>query len=376
MKSIFRKICSGAFVALKVLLIGLSVFAIFRADFYLKVINPPEPKFTSGVKNVVLMIGDGMGKKHINAATDYYGEELYMEKLYYEKGSVTTRSYDSIVTDSAAAATALSCGEKTNNKQVARRGNDDIMNMCEYMKAFGMKVGVTVTEGITGATPAAFTSHAKSRGDKKDIFSSQMKSGTDLFIGADKTFFDENKGSIEANGYKYYNDLNRLERLTSRGKIFVAVDKFNAYGETENDYPTITEAADIAFDILNNDNENGFFLMVEGSHIDKRSHANDLLGMLRHLKQFDITVERIVQKATADGDTLVIVTADHETGNLIYFNGDEFTDKLFHSGGHTAKDVNYYLFGKNCLRLGSAVDNTTIAKAIRKCVAAYPGRVN
>lgn len=319
------------------------------------------------VKNVVLMIGDGMGPNHIRTTADYYGEELYMEKLAYADGLATTYSANSDVTDSAAAATALSCGVKTTNGQVAMKGAKKLTNMTEYMHSIGKRVGIVATEGITGATPAGFSAHAADRSMKDEILSSQIaEGGADLYIGADSEYMSRRKNAISTAGYEYLEYVTDLEEYSPNdGKFFVSVEKFNAYGDSRNGLPFIDDAAVEAYDLLNKENEDGFFLMVEASHIDKYAHSNDLSGMMKQVKQFDIAIQKIVEKAGQDGDTLVIVTADHETGDLQYSKGDEFTNALFHSSGHTGQDVRYFLYGKEGLKPEPKIDNTDICNLIR-----------
>lgn len=316
------------------------------------------------VKNIVLMIGDGMGANHMKVTEDYYGEPLFIETLSYACGEVTTYSADSEVTDSAAAATALSCGVKTNNGMVAMNADGNLTNMTEYMHSIGKRVGVVATETVLGATPAAFSAHSNDRNDIFGILDSQFQVGTDLLIGYDD-FLSMYKNQITLGGYEFCSQLDML-KVKAMSKAFVAVDGFKAYGD-ENDYPTLGNAAEAAFDYLNKDNENGFFLMVEASHIDKYSHKNDIFGMMKQLKQFDFAVNAMVSKAVADGDTLVIVTADHETGDLRYTQGDEISNGLYHSGSHTGQNVKYFVYGKPGVELKDVIDNTDICKIIRKC---------
>lgn len=322
------------------------------------------------VKNVVLMIGDGMGKNHIRATADYYGEELYMESLAYADGEVTTRSLDSEVTDSAAAATALSCGVKTNNNQVGMLGEEKLTNMTEYMHSIGKRVGIIATEAVTGATPAGFSSHCSDRKLTVDILYSQLEVGADLLIGSSRSSLNVFSGAIASAGYVYMDKLRELVKFDfGQDKAFLAVDGFNAYGEDTQGYLTLDGAAATAFDALNYKNENGFFLMVEASHIDKYSHSNDLMGMLKQLKRFDLAIKAIVDRAKADGDTLVIVTADHETGDLQYSKGDDFANSLFHSASHTGQNVKYFIYGKEGLKVDATIDNTDICKIIRECAS-------
>lgn len=346
--------CIFAFSLAAITCVSASVFAVGCSNVIKSV----------PVKNIVLMIGDGMGKNHLKATADYYQEALNIETLCYAEGEVTTYSANSEVTDSAAAATALSCGVKTDNGMVAKNKDGDLMNMTEYMHSVGKRVGIIATEIIVGATPAGFSAHCNDRNNLYEILYSQIDVGADVMIGYDD-FLSMYKNQITAGGYSFASTLDALKTISS-SKAYVALDGYKAYGD-ENDYPTLGEAADAAFDFLNKDNDGGFFMMVEASHIDKYSHSNDIFGMMKQLKQFDLAVKRMVDKAVADGDTLVIVTADHETGDLQYTGGEEISNSLYQSTSHTGQNVKYFVYGKQGVKLKGVIDNTDICKLIRKC---------
>ena len=334
--------------------VSASVFAVGCSDGIRSV----------SVKNIVLMIGDGMGKNHLKVTADYYQEGLNIQTLCYAEGEVTTYSANSDVTDSAAAATALSCGVKTNNGMVAKNKDGRLMNMTEYMHSVGKRVGIVVTESVLGATPAGFSAHSSSRSNLYEIRNSELDVGADVMIGYDDSI-SMYETQITAAGYSFASNLDALKTISS-SKAYLALDGYKAYGD-ENDYPTLGEAAEAAFDFLDRENPNGFFMMVEASHIDKYSHSNDIFDMMKQVKQFDIAVKQMVDKAVADGDTLVIVTADHETGNLQYNDGDEILHGLFKSTSHTGQNVKYFIYGKKGVRLKGVIDNTDICKLIRKC---------
>lgn len=324
------------------------------------------------VKNVVLMIGDGMGKNHLKVTEDYYGESLFIENLSYAQGEVTTYSANSDVTDSAAAATAMSCGVKTKNGMIAKTTEGELQNMTEYMHSVGKKVGIVATETVLGATPAGFCAHTYDRTDSYKILNSELAVAPELLMG-EEAYLDLSKSDITSAGYRYVTQLEGLRGISSASeKVFSALPGFQPYGE-DSELPSLGLAAQYAFDFLNADNSDGFFLMVEASHIDKYSHAQDLFGMMKQLKQFDLAVKNIVEKAEADGDTLVIVTADHETGDLRYEKGNPIANDLFFSTSHTGQNVKYFLYGKEGVKLGRTIDNTDICKLIRSCMQGKQG---
>lgn len=324
--------------------------------------------FGGDVENVILMIGDGMGETHIAATAAYLGlDNLFMQTAPMTGYVATSSLAVTSPTDSAAAATALSTGVKTNNGKVGRDSSDkDLQNMCEYAKSLGKGVGIVVTETLTGATPAGFTAHASSRSDTAAIRASQLASGADLLIGAAADAWSEHKDEVTAAGYTYCDEYTEL--TVAANKLFAAFTEISTSGGT-NAAPELSDLVNFAVTYLSSKYPDGFFLMVEGSHIDKRSHANDFVGMTAQLSGFDNAVRAAAKEAELRGDTAVIVTADHETGDLIYCAGDKFGNGLFHSVGHTSKNVRYFVFGK-VSKLPGLIDNTEVSLLCRKLLAA------
>lgn len=331
---------------------------IVRRDFRADV------SFEGKYKNIILMIGDGMGFAHIDCAENYYNEPSYMRTAALGFSEVITDS-DKLffATDSAASATALSTGKKTDNGAIARLRGKNIPTNAELAKSLGMAVGIIATEGVNGATPAAFSSHADNRGDSDDIFAGQLRSNIDLFAGGNRARYDELKDRITESGYEYLNDFS--SDFDTAKKIWGAYD-IKSLQSSEGDGVTLAELAVKAMNYLENVGENGYFMMIEESYIDKRSHANDIYGMLEKFKSYDQAVKAVVERARTSDDTLVIVTADHETGKLFLPLSDRAnpSDKWFKSAGHTRRHVPCFYYSP-VGELPRLIDNTQIADMCR-----------
>ena len=318
-----------------------------------------------GYKNVILLIGDGMGFNHIAAGRALLGvDELFMESAAVIAGEATTYSRTIIgPTDSAAAATALATGQKTDNGMIAQYLGKDLKSNTEYAMEQGMATGVIASEGVKGATPAGFSAHAFSRNSTDEITRDQISSGIDLFLGGAKDFYDDYAGDIAASGYDYATAASALDPAAD--KIWGAFSDIATAGGTDAT-PTLADLAVFAMNYLAAKSDNGFFLMIEESHIDKRSHSNDMEGMLEHLIAYDNTIKAVVQLAAEMGDTLVIATADHETGGLQY-NGEsaaELSDAMFTKGSHSTANVPFFVYS-DIGAVPNIIDNTQIARICR-----------
>lgn len=269
-------------------------------------------------------------------------------------GAVTTHSTALLFpTDSAAAATAMSTGVKTANGKIARKRGKDLMTISEYAMSLGKATGIIATETLTGATPAAFSAHAGNRGNKKEIILSQLGSGIDLFIGEGAGDYDPYAEKIVANGYTRITNPSLLDK--NANKLFANVDV--GIGEEQ---PSLAFLCGFALEFLYEKSGNGFFLMAEGSRIDKRSHANDLEGMIKQLLAFDDAVRAVYERLPPN--TVLLVTADHETGALRYEKGTDYSTARFSRSWHSSADVPYFAFN---LDLPAAIDNTDVFRAGR-----------
>ena len=287
----------------------------------------PAPKY------VFLFIGDGMSVPQRMVAEEFSraagGGSLAMNALPFQ-ATTRTCSADSLVTDSAAAATAIACGEKTNNHYSGVDPQGRPLESCAAVaKKAGRKVGIVSTVTITHATPAGFYAHRKSRGDGYGISLDLANSGFDFFAGGglDSKFDDKKHAEYVGNAYDYaakkgYRIVRTREEFLSLkpgdGKVLTrfrddALDY--SIDRHESKDPTLAEIVTKAIEML--DNDAGFFLMAEGGRVDWAGHANDAATNLREVLALDEAVKvALAFQAKRPDETLIVVTGDHETGGL------------------------------------------------------------
>lgn len=359
-KSFFSK----AIVALMVLMLVAFSMVFVGCD--------DDSGYKGSAKNVVLLIGDGMGFEHLELTKAYYGlESLYMETMTSVHLEATTHSRNSDVTDSAASSTALSCGVKVDNKNIATLDGKNIENMDEFVAGQNMDMGIVLTERVVGGTAAGFASHSKDRSNTVNIFNGYMASSVDLFISQynKDTLSATREEMILNKGYNRYNSLAEMaENAVAKSKIFATSPEFAGYGE---EGETLADASTLALNHLKGMSDNGFFLMIESSHIDKYSHSGSVEDVVKEIRAFDEAVKAVIDWAKQDGNTIVIVTADHETGGLVYNPGDEFNKNLFKDGdNHTGANVGVFIYGLNKKDLAgvTVIDNIEINALMRQYI--------
>lgn len=319
-------------------------------------------------QNVVLMIGDGMGFNHIKAAEAVYGKLFLTTTAADAEGEVTTYSLTPLLpTDSAAAATALATGHKTKNGQIGQYKGEAFQSVTELAVSLQMATGIIATEGVEGATPAGFSAHTSGRDNADEILDDQLKSGINLFIGSNIDRYRPLRDKIEGS-YFFADSLSSLD--WNREKIFASFEEIplEKKGETK---PTLAELCSAALDKLS-ENQNGFFLMIEESHIDKFSHNNDLLKAVEHVKAYDNAVRTVIEKAAEIGNTIVIVTADHETGGLRYEGEtkEQLSDKMYTRTRHSSANVPFFIYGEIGTKIPAVIDNTQIGNLVKSILSA------
>jgi len=326
-------------------------------------------------KNVILMVGDGMGLGQITAAQYHKGSPLNMTRLPVA-GFITTHAINNLITDSAAAATALSTGEKTKNKFL---GVDSIgrplIHMIQLLQNKNMKSGLLVTCSITHATPAGFYAYQLNRDHYEAIAADFLDSGIDLIIGGGRFFFEhrktddrnlikelQNKNYV-VNDYAKQDFLlyenNEIEKLA-----FFTADDHPAKKSAGRDY--LPHATKFALDFLNNRSENGFFAMIEGSLIDWGGHDMDAAYIIEETLDFDEAVAAALEFAESNGETLLIVLADHETGGMAIVEGSKPGNikALFTCDDHTGTMVPIMSYGPGSSMFSGFMDITDIPKRI------------
>lgn len=323
------------------------------------------PEDFDSVKNVIYLIGDGMGPLHLEKTKNELGIELTMDTFDYI-GRSRTRSASSAVTDSAAGATALACGVRTYNGALGVYMYDPLhvesqpKSLTELCKENGMMTGIVTSDLTSGATPGGFSVHTFERGNTLDIDTQQMNSDIDLIWGCTSEYV--NKETCEENGFTFVKTYSEMMAIEEGERSFAQFDNTTWNDEqVDAETPTLSQMATKAIDVLD-DTDEGFFLMIEGAHIDKHSHSNYDDGMTEALKEFDETVSIALEYAKQDGETLVVVTADHETGNITLNSDGTYS---FTQGSHSATDVPLLVYGSDTfIEKGETVDNIQIAERI------------
>ena len=281
-------------------------------------------------KNFILLIGDGMGPnqtklfeayKNADIADYSDGEDLFYGYLFPYIGEAKTNSLSG-TTDSAAAGTALSSGYKTVNGYIGKDGNkNDVPSLTELAAGKGKATAVMSTEAQTGATPASFSAHANNRNDSADILASQEK-------------LVQTYGTIINCHYNYYTDAEIKSLRAAISKTLMSLSQ----------------------------DEDGFFMMYEEAYIDKHCHSNDAQNAYLAMLRFNQAIALFMEYAFYHPDTMVIITADHETGGLQIADNGEF---YYTTGNHTATNVPVFAYGANAEVFdGQTIENTQIPKTV------------
>lgn len=328
-------------------------------------------------KNVILMIGDGMGLTQITAGLYSNGNELNLER-FPAVGLHKSYSSDNLVTDSAAGATAFSAGRKTYNGAIAvAPDTSSLYTILEEAEDNGLATGLVSTSTIVHATPASFIAHETQRSYYEAIAADFLDTEIDLFIGGGKKYFDRRKdernllAELRSKGYQvssYFEE--RLEAVS------IDYTKNLAYLTSDSDPLTFEQgrkylqpASELACEFLDKRGaEDGFFLMIEGAQIDWGGHANNTQYIITEMLDFDRAIGAVMDFAEADGNTLVIVTADHETGGFA-INPGSTQDSIigaFTSDYHTAALIPVFAYGPGSQLFNGIYENTAIYHKMRK----------
>lgn len=340
------------------------------------VYTPYTPTFKNDgsngkVKNVILLIGDGMGMAQ--AVAGYYanGNDLAILKLK-NMGFVRTYSASHFTTDSAASGTTYGCGEKTTNGFVGMTPDKQpVPNIPEKIVPKGFAAGVISTDNISGATPSAFYAHVAARGATGDILKQLPLSKLDLFAAGCVSLWDkyapEQIAELKKAGFTVLNDYNEIADNLSAKRIGV-IAKDSDVQPVMNGRPDFLPATvRQAIQFLGQKSKKGFFLMAEGAQIDWGSHNNDPKYVVTEVIDFDQAVSQALEFADKDGQTLVIITADHETGGMTIPDGNYDTKTvkaLFTTSGHSGIMVPVYAYGPRSQEFRGVQENTDIHKKI------------
>ena len=354
-------------------------------------VAPSAATSTARPRNVVLMIGDGMGLTQITAALYANGNEIAFERMPVV-GLHKSYSSDNLITDSAAGATAFSCGEKTYNGAIGVLPDADTTacyTILERAEDAGMPTGLVATSTIVHATPAAFYAHVASRRQYPEIAAQLASSGVDFFVGGGQEFFSRRDDGRDLLA-EMHTGGRRVDSYFDKTAADLLPDAATSYGYLSADADPLPfsggrdylpRATALALDYLaaRDTAAAGFFLMVEGSQIDWGGHANDSEYIIAETREFADVVGQVLDFAAADGETLVVVTADHETGGYAINTGSTMTqiEGAFTSDYHTADLIPVFAFGPGAEAFAGIYENTAVHDKLVRLKfgeAALPGR--
>lgn len=319
-------------------------------------------------KNIIFMIGDGMGVSAVHAGLTANGGQLFLNNFKHV-GFITTNSASNYVTDSAAGGTALSSGYKTFNGAIGV-DTDTVAQptILEKAEAKGFATGLVSSSSITHATPASFIAHQTSRNFYEAIAADFLKTDIDVFIGGGYKHFTEREdgrnlaSELESKGYTVLQDMNAIGQFKSGKLAGLTAPEHNPGVDERKDMLPLATAK--AIELLSQ-SKKGFFLMVEGSQIDWAGHQNNTIYLVEEMLDFDQCVAKALEIASKDKETLIVVTADHETGGLGINNGDyakKTVNGEYTTGGHTGVMVPVFAFGPGAEHFTGIMDNTDIPK--------------
>lgn len=323
-------------------------------------------------KNIILLIGDGMGVSQVFAGLTANKGHLFIENCKYI-GFSKTQSADAYITDSAAGGTALSTGVKTYNGAIGVDVNKNpLKTILEEASENGLSTGLVSTSAITHATPASFIAHQAGRGSYEDIAADFLKTNIDVFIGGGLDHFTKRADGrnlveeLKQKDYQVETDLKKIKQVKSGKLAGLTAGVHNGRMSERGDMlPVATETA---LEILDN-NKKGFFLMIEGSQIDWGGHAGSTIYVVEDMLDFDQVVGQALEFAAKDKKTLVLITADHETGGVAITGGsikDGVVKAAFPTTDHTAVMVPVFAYGPGAEEFIGIMENTDIHTKMKK----------
>ncbi|MDO8898487.1 MAG: alkaline phosphatase [Bacteroidales bacterium] len=330
------------------------------------------------VKNVILMIGDGMGLTQISTAWVANRGDLNMTKMPFT-GLVRTYAANKLITDSGAAGTAMATGQKTSYHSVGVDVNGNpLPSLTDLANAKGLSTAVVVTCGLTDATPAAFCANNADRDMEEELAADFLDCNVDFILGGGRDKFIKRTDGrdlmkeMEQKGYQVTRTWEETSKINS-GKVFAVLEDGQLL-MAEKRGEIWQHASMKAIEMLSK-NDKGFFAMLEGSRIDDCGHWHDIPKLMGEIFDFDQTIGKVLQWAEKDGETLVIVLADHETGGLTLLDGSIENGTVkghFSTGGHSDIMVPVFAYGPQAEKFVGVYENTDIFKKISEILNLLP----
>lgn len=336
-------------------------------------VDVKSPDMSGEVRNIIFMIGDGMGLEQVSCAWTLNHGKLNLDNMPVV-GLSRTYSRTDLITDSAAGGTALAAGIKTANGHV---GTDSegrpVESLLGAARSAGKKTGVAVTCLLYDATPADFCCHDEDRYHYDEIVADYLECGVDYIAGGGLDHFrelrEDGRNIVEEMARKgYYVALTRDELLQGHLPLLAVLDSWNL--------PVSLERGNLFREMVSKginelaaaSGDNGFVMMIEGSCIDDWEHENRIDLAMEELFDFDRTLGDVLEWAAADGHTLVVVTADHSTGALTLQDGDLESGEIrvaFGNQSHNGIAVPYYVFGPGADRFGGIMENAELGAKVK-----------
>ena len=325
------------------------------------------------VKNVILMIGDGMSFMHVYTAWAANRGKLWLENAQ-ATGLSKTWAVKKLVTDSGSGGTSLATGVKTVYHAVGvDPEGKPLTSLVDVAKELGKDAGLAVTCRLWDATPCDFCCHNIDRDKEEELVGDYPTSGVDFVFGGGAQKFTNRKDGrdifkeLQKKGYHVSRTLDDFFAYDKNSRIFaVPYDKDTPLPDERGDLLARASLKGIS---LMNQNKNGFFMMIEGSQLDDYGHFNQLDLLMKETLDFDQTVGEVMKWAAKDGETLVVVTADHETGGLTLVNGNKDEGRVecsFSTKDHSGAMVPVYAFGPGAENFTGIFENTDVFKKIKK----------
>lgn len=325
--------------------------------------------------NLIIFIGDGMGVSHVYAAMTTSGNNMTFP-FFPVTGFSMTHSANNYSTDSAAGGTAMATGEKTNNGMISVRPDSSVLvTLLEHARASGKSTGVVCTSSLTDATPASFTAHVPLRYANRAIAAWYAAGAAEVFIGGGRKYFEP---AVDSSGAVKHSD-NVVSMLSTAGyDVTYDLESFEASQSTRiaglmspDDMPRLFEGRDPEYlaratektiEVLSR-NRKGFVLMVEGSEVDDAGHGNNTKMVTDEVLDMDRAVAVAREFADRNGRTLIVVTADHETGGMSITGGDLNKKEVkgsFAFRGHSGVMVPVFAYGPGSMAFTGIQDNTEL----------------
>ena len=340
------------------------------------IVSVQEPPVSNAVRNVIFLIGDGMGLEQVSCAWVLNHGKLNLDNMPVV-GLSRTYCLDDLITDSAAGGTALAVGLKTKYSHVGTdaEGNP-VPSMLVKAQECGKKTGVVVTCHLADATPADFCCHSDDRYKYDEVIAGYADSGVDFIAGGGRDYFGKNRKDARnidqemgAKGYSLA--YNEVELMDAHLPILALL--------ADDNMPEALERGDLfrhmvakgIDELAAASGDKGFVLMIEGSSIDDWEHANRIDMAMEELLDFDRTLGDVLQWAAADGHTLVVVTADHATGALTLQDGDLAEGRIgvaFGNDSHNGIAVQFYAWGPGRDKFGGIMENAELGQLIMSLI--------